>query len=161
MAHPALSLPGTVLGPLDVMVVALEPAGIALMKVLPAAQPCRRLPEPADRARRAVSRHRGAGRSGPRLMRCQAPLRRRPCALSPAAGDVRRTRVLEHDDRTGADGDVATGFDSEGCRVIWCRRVMSVDLDVPLRLRPGGGRAEAEGFPPGVHQDEEVVVDQE
>jgi hypothetical protein len=39
MAHPALSLPGTVFGPLDFMVVAREPAGIALMKVLPAAEP--------------------------------------------------------------------------------------------------------------------------
>jgi hypothetical protein len=36
MAHPALSLPGSVFGPLDVIVVVLEPAGIALMKVLPA-----------------------------------------------------------------------------------------------------------------------------
>jgi hypothetical protein len=41
MAHPALSLPGTVFGPLDVMVVEREPAGITLMKVFPAAARCR------------------------------------------------------------------------------------------------------------------------
>jgi hypothetical protein len=38
MAHPVLPLPGSVFGPLDVMVVAPQPAGIALMKVLPASR---------------------------------------------------------------------------------------------------------------------------
>ena len=69
-------------------------------------------------------------------------------------------RVGEHHDGPGADGDVITGGSRRGGGAAGCRRVVGVDLGPPGRLRPGGREDEVERLPPGVDQDEEVVVEQ-
>ena len=52
------------------------------------------------------------------------------------------------------------GSRSRRCRTAAYRRLVGVELDVPRGLIPGGGEDELERLRPGVHQDQEVVIEQ-
>ena len=69
-------------------------------------------------------------------------------------------RSQQHHDGAWTDGDMVAGLvigcgrPGGGCRVV------GIELDLPCGLRPGFRKGELERFPPGVDQDQEVVVDQ-
>jgi MFS family permease len=68
--------------------------------------------------------------------------------------------ITEHDDGTRADGNPTAHLDAQA-RPGWDIRIVRVHLDPPFGRRPGGGDDEVEGLPPGVHQDQEVVIEEE
>src|SRR3984885_8823850 len=76
------------------------------------------------------------------------------------AGSSVPARVAEHDNRPGADGDLITS----GCRLgrtAGYRRVVGVDLGAPGGLLLGGREGERKRFPPRIHQDKAVVIEQQ
>ena len=78
----------------------------------------------------------------------------------PASNDGSPGRIAEHHDRARADGDVTASWDGQ-IRPGWERGIVGIHLDLPFGGRPGGGEDEIERLPPGVHQDQEVVIEEE
>src|SRR6266700_5285094 len=70
------------------------------------------------------------------------------------------TRIGQHQDGPGVDGDVVAGASRRDCGVAGCCRVVGVDIGTPRCLPPGGWQDELERFPPRVDQDHEVVIQQ-
>jgi MFS family permease len=66
-------------------------------------------------------------------------------------------QIREDADGPGRYGDAVAG----GRRLRRGRRIVGVYCDLPGGLRPGGWDDEVEWLPPGVDQDQEVVVEQE
>jgi len=84
---------------------------------------------------------------------------RRIPTRQPSAPQLWLRRGPEDGDRAGADGYLIAGL-----AFARCRRgggVVAVDFGMSFRAGAGGGQGEGEGLPPGVDQDEEVVVEHE
>src|SRR6202034_4471950 len=77
-----------------------------------------------------------------------------------SAGSSAPARVAEHDNGPGADGDLITRGGRLG-RTAGYRRVVGVDLGAPGGLLLGGRKGERERLPPRIHQDQEVVIEQQ